>query len=225
MWGQIMGTGIVNAVDDMRVTNPPSNPALLDALANDFVAHKFDLKQLLRTILKSEVYSLSANPIKENASDRQNFARYKPKRMPAEVLLDAVGAVTGAPEHFFGFPNGTRAIGLPDQAVGGRSERETACECERSYAPNLSQTLHLMNSPEIQDKLSTGNGIVSKLIAAKKSSPEIVEEMFLRALSRKPTANELKDAVTALDQAKDRKGELEDFEWVLLNSKEFMFNH
>ena len=203
MWGQVMGVGLVNAVDDMRVTNPPSNPALLDALAKDFVDHKFDRKHILRTILKSEVYSLSSNPIKENASDHQNFARYKPKRMAAEVLLDAVGEVTGAPERFGGFPQGTRAIDLPDQGVGnyflttfGRSGRETACECERSYAPNLSQTLHLMNSPEIQGKIADGKGILSKLLNDKKSSTEIVGELFLRALSRKPTANEKKEAVS-----------------------------
>ncbi len=118
MWGHIMGVGLVEAVDDMRATNPPSNPELLDALAKDFVEHKFDLKHLLKTILKSQAYGLSANPTQHNATDRQNYARYKPRRLPAEALFDAVCAVTGTPEHYQGFPNGTRAIDLPDQAVG-----------------------------------------------------------------------------------------------------------
>jgi hypothetical protein len=232
MWGHFMGLGIVDAVDDMRATNPPSNPALLDALAKDFLEHKFDLKALMKTIMKSQVYSLSSFPTPHNATDRQNFARYKPRRLPAEPLFDAVCTVTGMPEHYFGFPNGTRAIDLPDQAVNsyflttfGRSQRETACECERSYAPNLSQTLHLMNSPEIQGKIADAKGIVAALVKDNKKSNEMVEELYLRAFSRKPHADELKDAVSLLDGSKDRKAALEDFTWVLLNSKEFLFNH
>lgn len=232
MWARFMGVGLVDAVDDMRATNPPSNPALLDALAKDFIEHKFDLKQLMKTIMKSQAYSLSSTPTPHNATDRQNYARYKPRRLPAEALFDAVCVATGMPEHYAGFPNGTRAIDLPDQAVGsyflttfGRSERETACECERSYAPNLSQTLHLMNSPEIQGKISDEKGFVASLLKRKKPSNEMIEEMYLRTYSRKPHADELKDAMSLLDSSKDRKAALEDFAWMLLNSKEFLFNH
>ncbi len=232
LWSRFMGVGLVDAVDDMRATNPPSNPALLDALAKEFVDHKFDLKQLMKTIMKSQTYGLSSTPTPHNATDRQNYARYKPRRLPAEALFDAVCVATGMPEHFSGFPNGTHAIDLPDQAVGsyflttfGRSERETACECERSYAPNLSQTLHLMNSPEIQGKISDDKGFVAGLLKSKKPSNEMIEEMYLRTYSRKPHADELKDAISLLDSSKDRKAALEDFAWMLLNSKEFLFNH
>ena len=232
IWARFMGVGLVDAVDDMRATNPPSNPALLDALAKEFVDHKFDLKQLIKSIMKSQAYGLSSNPTQHNATDHQNYARYKPHRLPAEALFDAVCTATGMPEHYFGFPNGTRAIDLPDQAVSsyflttfGRSERETACECERSYAPNLSQTLHLMNSPEIQGKISDDKGFVATLIKAKKPSAEMIESMYLRTFSRKPTESELKAAVGLLDASADKKAALEDFTWMLLNSKEFLFNH
>lgn len=232
MWGRFMGEGLVNAVDDMRATNPASNPALLDALAKEFVDHKFDLKAVIKAIMKSQTYGLSSTPTPHNATDHQNYARYKPRRLPAEALFDAVCTATGMPEHYNGFPNGTRAIDLPDQAVNsyflatfGRSERETACECERSYAPNLSQTLHLMNSPEIQNKISDDKGFVAALVKAKKPSAETIESLYLRTYSRKPTDSELKDAVSLLDASKDRKATLEDFTWMLLNSKEFLFNH
>jgi len=232
MWGHFMGIGIVNNIDDMRVTNPPSNPALLDGLARDFVDNKFDLKHLIKVIMKSEVYQLSSEPTGYNATDRQNFARYRTKRLSAEVLLDAVSTVTGSPEKFPGLPLGTRAIELPDNAVGsyflhvfGRSERETACECERSYAPNLAQTLHLMNSGEIQTKLSDGKGRVAELLKAKKNSNEMIEDLYLSSFGRKPVADEEKDAAKLIDASSDKKAAVEDFCWMLLNSKEFLFNH
>ncbi|HYG76254.1 MAG TPA: DUF1549 and DUF1553 domain-containing protein [Planctomycetota bacterium] len=232
MFGHIMGLGLVNAVDDMRITNPPSNPALLGALAKDLVDHKFDLKHLIRTIMKSQTYGLSAEPTQYNASDRQNYARYRPKRLSAEALLDAVCAVTGVPEKFPGLPLGTRAIELPDQAVSsyflnafGRSERESPCECERSYAPNLAQVLHLMNSSEIQGKLSNDKATVAELIKSGKKNEEIIEELYLRSVARKPRPEELKDAVAAISSASDRKAAIEDFTWMLLNTKEFLFNH
>lgn len=232
MFASLMGVGLVNAVDDMRVTNPPSNPELLDALAKDLSSHHFDLKALVRSIMKSETYGLSSEPTNYNATDRQNFARYHTKRLSAEVLLDAVSSVTGSKEKFPGLPLGTRAIELPDQAVGsyfltafGRSGRETACECERSYAPNLAQILHLMNSPEIQGKIAGDKGTVAQLIAAKKSNEEVVEALYLRGFSRKPTASESKDASAMIAAAPNRKAAIEDFVWLVLNSKEFLFNH
>ena len=232
MFAAVMGAGLVNAIDDMRVTNPPSNPELLEALAKDIAGNHFNLKALLRSILTSETYGLSSEPTPYNATDRQNFARYHTKRLSAEVLLDAVSAVTGSQEKFPGLPLGTRAIELPDQAVSsyflsafGRSGRETPCECERSYAPNLAQILHLMNSPEIQAKISSDKGTVAGLLAAKKSNEEIVEALYLRGFARKPSASESKDAAAILGAASNRRAAVEDFAWLVLNSKEFLFNH
>jgi hypothetical protein len=232
MFGHLMGIGIVNAVDDMRVTNPPSNPALLDALAKDFVAHKFDLKYLIATIMRSQTYGLSCEPTQYNSSDRQNYSRYRTKRLSAEVLLDAVVAVTGSPEKFGGMPAGTRAIELPDQAVSsyflaafGRSGRESPCECERSYSPNLAQILHLMNSPEIQGKISAETGTVGTLLKANKSNEEIIETLYLKTFARKPVETEMKDALASITAAPERKAAVEDMAWTLLNSKEFLFNH
>lgn len=232
MWAHFMGLGLVEAVDDMRVTNPPSNPELLTALSDDFIGHGFDVKHLIRTIMTSQVYGLSASPTEFNAKDKQNYARYTPKRMSAEVLLDAISAASGANEKFAGFPTGTRAIDLPDEAVGsyfldvfGRSHRDTPCECERSYAPNLAQVLHLMNSPELQNKLADGRGLIAQGVAAKKTDQELIETMYLASVSRLPQADELKDAATYVAGAKNRQAALTDMLWVLLNSKEFLFNH
>jgi Protein of unknown function (DUF1553)/Protein of unknown function (DUF1549) len=230
MWAHFLGVGLVEAVDDMRVTNPPSNPALLDALARDFVAHKFDIKHLVRAIMTSRTYQLSAAPTSENEKDRQNYARYFPRRLPAEVLSDAMDTATGSPERFNGFPVGTRAIDLPDEAINsyfldvfGRSQRETACECERSKAPNLAQVLHLMNSPETQNKIA--NGRVGRLIKDKKTDEEIARELFLWSFSRMPRSDELESVLGYVRSAKDRKSAIEDVLWSLLSSKEFLFNH
>ncbi len=232
LWAHYLGVGLVEAVDDMRVTNPPSNPALLDALAKDLAEHKFDLKHVMRAIMTSQVYSLSSAPNSDNHTDRQNYARYFPRRLPAQSLLDAVDTVTGTTEKYTGFPLGTRAIELPDESVPnyfldvfGRSHRETACECERSYAPNLAQALHLMNSPEVQNKIADEKGLVAKLATSKRANAEVIEELYLRAFSRKPNDEEQKEAVKLLAETKDRRAFLEDFMWTLLNSKEFAFNH
>ncbi len=230
LWAHFLGVGLVEAVDDLRVTNPPSNPALLDALAQDFVTHKFDLKHLIRTIMSSQTYQLSSAPTPDNEKDRQNYARYFPRRLPAEVLSDAVDAATGSAERFGGFPAGTRAIDLPDEAISsyfldvfGRSQRETACECERSKAPNLAQVLHLMNSPETQHKVA--NGRVGTLLNEKKTDEEITRELFLWAFARLPKPEE-KDAVMGyVRTASARKPAFEDVLWSLLSSKEFLFNH
>jgi Protein of unknown function (DUF1549)/Protein of unknown function (DUF1553) len=232
IWSHFLGVGLVEAVDDLRVTNPPSNPELLDALAKDLVDHKFDLKHLIRTITTSEVYALSSLPTQYNAKDRRNFARFFPKRMPAEVLSDAVDAVCGSTEKFSGFPLGTRAIDLPDEGVNsyfldvfGRSQRESPCECERSYAPNLAQVLHLINSPELQRKLTDGQGRAAKLIAEKKSPEDMVTDLYLTGFGRVPQPEEMTEATAVLRETKDQKGALTDLMWVMLNSKEFLFNH
>ncbi len=230
MWAHFLGLGLVEAVDDMRVTNPPTNPELLNALAKDFIAHKFDLKHLIRTIMNSRTYQLSSAPSPFNAKDRQNYARYFPRRLAAEVLSDAVDAATGSSERFGGFPAGTRAIDLPDEAINsyfldvfGRSQRETACECERSKAPNLAQLLHLMNSPETQNKIS--NGRVERMIKEKLPDEEIARELFLWAFSRQPKADELDAVLGHVRSATNKKAAFEDVLWSLLSSKEFLFNH
>jgi hypothetical protein len=232
LWAHYMGVGLVEAVDDMRVTNPPSNPQLLEALARELIDYHFDLKHLQATIMKSRAYSLSSTPTEENKTDRQNYARYTPRRLSAQALLDAVDLVTGSQEKFDGLPLGTRAIDLPDESVPsyfltvfGRSMRETACECERSYAPNLSQVLDLMNSPELQNKITAKKGRLDTLLAAKKSDEEILSDFYLSAFGRNPRPDELKDALAMMAAAKDRKAALEDFAWMFLNAKEFLFNH
>ena len=232
IWAHFMGTGLVESVDDMRVTNPPSNPELLEALAKDLTNYQFNLKHVMGTIMKSRAYSLSSTPIEENKTDRQNYARYTPRRLSAETLLDAVDSVTGSQEKFAGLPLGTRAIELPDESVPsyflkvfGRSMRESACECERSYAPNLSQILHLMNSPEVQTKVSNDKSRLAAMIKAKKTDEQILTDFYLRAFGRNPLPAELKDATAMLAASKDHKGALEDFAWMFLNSKEFLFNH
>ena len=232
IWSHYMGVGLVEAVDDMRVTNPPSNPQLLDALAKELTDYRFDLKHLMATIMKSRAYSLSSTPTDFNKTDRQNYARYTPKRLSAETLLDAIDVVTGSQEKFQGLPLGTRAIELPDESVPsyflnvfGRSMRESACECEKSYAPNLSQILHLMNSPELQTKIANDKGRLAGMLKDNKSDEQILNEFYLRSFGRNPRPDELKDATAMLASAKDRKGALEDFAWMFLNSKEFLFNH
>ena len=232
IWAHFMGVGLVEAVDDMRVTNPPSNPQLLDALAKEMVDYRFDLKHLMATIMKSRAYGLSSVPTEQNKTDRQNYARYTPKRLSAEALLDAIDVVTGSQQKFTGLPLGTRAIDLPDEAVPsdfltvfGRSMRETACECERSYAPNLSQILHLMNSPELQDKIANDKARIAQMLKANKTDEQILTEFYLRAFGRNARPDELKDATAMLASAKDHKAALEDFEWMFVNSKEFLFNH
>src|SRR6476659_7046050 len=181
-WAHFFGRGIVDPLDDMRVTNPPSNPELLDALAQNLVENKFSLKALVKTICKSRTYQLSAVPNEFNQHDRQAYARYYPKRLAAEVLLDSVNQVTASPSQFNGLPKDryapARAIQLPDESfqsyfldVFGRPQRISACECERVSEANLAQALHLLNSSEIQGKLARQGGRADALASAKDPRP------------------------------------------------------
>jgi hypothetical protein len=231
-WGYLLGRGIVEPVDDLRVTNPASNPALLDALAKDFVAHKFDLKHLLRTIMTSETYQLSSNPTRDNKRDDVFYTKYAVKRMGAEELLDAISFATGTTEKFPSLPQGMRAVQLPDTAVQsyfldtfGRPPRSIVCECERSVEPNMAQALHLMNSDFVQNKITAGNGRLAKLLEAKKSDKEIVEELYLVTFSRPSTEQEAVRAQLSVTQAANRKEGFEDLLWALINSREFIFKH
>jgi hypothetical protein len=233
-WKHFFGRGLVDPEDDMRVTNPASNPELLDALANDFVKHDFDLKHLVRTIATSNVYQLAAEPNDWNQDDKQNFSRYYPKRLNAEVLLDAIDQVTGTQTSFAGIPAGTRAVQLPDTGfnsyfltVFGRPEASSACECERSSEANLAQSLHLLNSSEIQGKLTAASGNAARLAGDKSRPDELkIRELYLLAFSRVASPDELSIAMAHIQKnAQDPKRAYEDIVWALVNTKEFLFNH
>ncbi len=231
LWAHFLGRGLVEPVDDVRATNPPTNPELLDALAKKLVESKYDVKALIRTITASRVYQLSTKPNATNERDEQNYSRAPLKRIPAEVLLDMICQTTGVPEKFSGVPTGTRAIQLWDSKVPheflklfGRPVRASACECERVHEPSVAQVLHFLNAPELHAKLSHEGGTVARLV--KKKDAELAEELYLTFYSRHPTADEEKIAVDYLKKnAGHRIEATEDLAWSLMNSLEFVFNH
>jgi hypothetical protein len=232
MWGHFLGRGLYHEVDDLRDSNPPSNPELLEALAKDFIEHKFDVKHIIRTILNSRVYQLSAEPIDANKKDRQNFARYYGRRLIAEVFFDAVNQTAGTKANFSGVPADARAVDLPHEGFGSyfldtfdRPRRVTGCECERSTGATLGQVLLLANSEEIESKLHAPDGRLARLLKAKKTDAEIIEELYLTAYARPPSKAEMEKTVAYVGRQTDRQKALEDVLWVILNSKEFMFNH
>ncbi|HEV3025336.1 MAG TPA: DUF1549 domain-containing protein [Pirellulales bacterium] len=232
-WKHVFGRGIVDPEDDMRVTNPASNPELLSALAEHFIASRFDLKDLLRTIAKSSTYQLSAEPNQYNLNDKQNFSRYYPKRLTAEVLLDSLDLVTGSTTGFNGLPAGTRAVELPDTGantyfltVFGRPEGASACECERSQEANLAQSLHLLNSAEVQGKLSNAQGRAAQLAKDDKQAPEEkIRSLYLSVFSRMPISEEVQVALAHVNRVENKQQAYEDILWALVNTKEFLFNH
>ncbi|WP_254506935.1 DUF1549 domain-containing protein [Anatilimnocola floriformis] len=233
-WKHFFGRGLVDPEDDMRVTNPASNPELLEALAKNFTDSGFDLKALCRTIVSSTTYQLSAEPNEWNQDDKQNFSRYYPKRLNAEVLLDSIDQVTGNQSSFGGVPAGTRAVQLPDNGfnsyfltVFGRPESSSACECERSSEANLAQSLHLLNSGEIQGKLTSGSGKAAVLANDKARPNDVkVRELYILAFGRPPLPEELTVALSHIQKNEaDQKRAYEDIVWALVNTKEFLFNH
>ncbi len=232
LWGHFLGRGLYHEVDDLRDTNPPSNPELLDALAKDFIQHGFDVKHVIRTILNSRVYQLSAEPTPHNRDDRQNFARYYARRMPAEVFLDAVDQATGTKTAFSGVSTNARAIDLPHEGFGSyfldtfdRPRRVTSCECERSTGGTLAQVLLLSNSEEIENKIAAGNGRVARLVREKKPIRDAIEELYLAAYARYPRPEELNRTLGHVEGQANRQQALEDVLWAIINTKEFMFNH
>lgn len=230
-WKHFFGRGIVDPEDDLRVTNPPSNPELLDALAKHFIDHKFDLKDLVRTICKSSVYQLSPLPTEQNAGDTQSFSRFYPRRMTAEVLYDAINQVSAVPANFGGVPQGTTAVQLPDNGfnnyflqVFGKPEAESACECERSPEANLAQSLHLINSPDVQNRLQSGNGLAARLAQdQQRPDAEKINEIYLRAFCRLPNDEERKLVLDYVAQAMNKQYAWEDVLWAAFNAKEFQF--
>jgi hypothetical protein len=234
MWSHFFAQGLVEPIDDMRDTSPASNEPLLAALAEHLKNERGDLKQLIRAITQSQVYQLSSMTNPSNEADTRNFSHMALKSIPAEVLLDAISQATGRAEEFELMPTGTRAIQLWDNRVNhyflqvfGRPLRATACECERMNEPSVAQVLHLMNSPEIQSKVSHPRGRVAQLVRQGRTSGEIVSELYLATYSRPPSEPELASAVGYLDAATSdgrRAAAAEDILWTLLNTTEFLFN-
>ena len=233
VWANFMGVGLVEAVDDMRKTNPPSNEPLLAALSDYLAQQHYDLKALMREILESDAYQRSGEAMPQNVADRRFYSHYYPKRLMAEVMLDAASQVTGAPTAFPGYPPGTRAIQLPDSNVDsyflrsfGRPDRLATCECERTSLPSMAQALHMANGDTLNVKLSAKDNRIDQLLADKASDQKIIEDVFLSALSRLPTATESKLLTASLAQnPADRRHEIEDLYWGVLSSNGFCFNH
>lgn len=233
IWGNYFGRGFVEPVDDFRVSNPAVNEPLLNALAADFTRHGYDLKQMMRTILNSELYQLSSAPNDTNLADTKNFSRSARRRLPAEVMLDAVCDVTGVPDEFEGCPPGTRAIQTWSFKIAshfldafGRPNASTDAPCERNLRTSVVQSLHLMNSQALQAKLANAQGRAHLLAASDKKPEEIVTELYLAAFMRPPTPGELADASAGFgSEIKARQTATEDVLWALLNSPEFVFNH
>lgn len=230
IWGYYMGFGLVEPIDDMRATNPPSNPELLDALATDFVDSGFDLRHLMKSIMLSRVYQLDSTPRPENSANERLYVHYNVKRMPAEALLDAIDFVCGTQERFSGVPAGTRAIELPDPNYAsyfldtlGRPQRVIACECERASQPNLAQVLHIANGDVVNKKLADKNGRLTNL--EKSDDGTAINELYLLTMSRSPTPAEFAEAAKIITKAEKRREGLEDLLWALLNSREFLFVH
>ena len=234
LWGHFFGRGIVQEVDDLRDTNPPSNPELLDALAGDFIRSKYDVKALIRQLLVSRVYQLSSDPTEHNKTDQQNFARYYARRMPSEVFHDAVNQVCASRQEFTGMPRSARAVDLPHENFGSyfldvfdRPKRVTVCECERSSSATLAQVLLLSNSDEMENKIAAGEGRVARMLKEKMAPAAMVDELFLAARGRLPVAAEKERALAHLAGAKKNEESkvVEDLLWALVNSREFLFNH
>jgi hypothetical protein len=232
-WAHFLGRGLVEPVDDVRATNPPSNPELLDALARYLVENRFDAKALIRAITASRTYQLSSQPNTTNERDEQNYSRAMLRRPEAEVLLDMVSQVTGVPERFAGTPPGTRALQLWDSKVPhyflrtfGRPERISACECERQREPSVAQVLHLLNAREIHEKLSHDGGSLAKLARHEPADGPLVEELYLTFYARPPGDDEKRTAVAYLREHEGKRRQaVEDLGWGLLNTLEFLFNH
>jgi len=231
LWAHYFGHGLVEPLDDFRPTNPATNEPLLTELAKHLRDSKYDLKAFTRTLLNSKAYQLTSRPVPGNADDAQNFSHASAKALPAEVLLDAISQTTGVPEKFNGVPDGTRAIQLWDNRIPsyffrifGRPLRASVCECERSNEPSITQALHLMNSPEIAEKIRAKTGTAKKLAESKLTPAEVIDELYLTVLARLPNDKE-KAASLAVFAESDRRAAAEDVLWALLNTKEFLFNH
>ena len=245
-WKHFFQRGVIEPEDDIRDSNPPSNPELLAALEKHFIASGFDLKELVRAITRSNAYQLSATPNQYNLADRQNYSRFYPRRLQAEVLLDAIDRLAGTQTDFANLPPGTRAVALPDNSynrsspflrVFGRPEGESVCECERVQSSSLAQSLHLINASDIKSKLASPSGRAERLAKDSRPAEAKVRELYLAAFAREPRSDELKTSLDYLadarlnsdgkpiDAQQAARENYQDLIWALINTKEFLFNH
>jgi hypothetical protein len=231
-WSYLLGRGIIDPVDDIRSSNPASNPELLDALTDDFIEHKFDVQHLLRTICRSRVYQHSFRTNQWNADDVINFSHALPRRLTAEQLLDSVIVATGSTAGFPGLPRGFRAAQLPDSNIGvasfldqfGRPARESSCECERSSEVSLAQAMTMINGPTVATALADPKGRIAQLMQSNADDKKLVEELYLAAWGRFPTAAEMNKAIQYLASSPSKQEGAQDLLWALLNSPAFLFN-
>ncbi len=230
--GYLAGRGLVEPIDDLRATNPPSNVGLMDALSQDFASSGFNLKHLIRTIMASRLYQLDSQPTPANAADTRFYSHYRVKRIGAEPLLDAIDYATGSPTKYPNLPAGTRAIDLPDSnypnhflVTFGKPKRVSVCECERTPDENLAQALHTLNGDILATKLADTKGRVARLIAEKKPHADIVSELYLASVSRRPSPAELEASVKFLEENPNPAECYQDLLWALMNSKQFLFVH
>jgi hypothetical protein len=236
VWKQFMGRGLVEPADDLRLTNPASNEPLMQTLCDEFVANEYDLKHLMRRIMNSATYQRSSRPVDSAAPDNIHYSQYIVRRLPAEVILDAYSQVTGVPTNFAFYPEGTRALQLPDTLVVsyfldafGRPEREDPHAEERDDEATLAQALHLVNGDTLNNKLRDERSFLTALLSEFKDDAIALEEIYLRALSRRPTAEERARALVALDwlnevDSRARREAFEDLAWAVMTSDEFLFN-
>jgi hypothetical protein len=245
-WKHFFGRGLIEPEDDIRDSNPASNPELLAALEKHFVDSKFDLKDLVRVIVRSRAYQLSSTPNKDNIADRQNYSRYYPRRLSAEVLLDAIDRFSETQTDFANLPPGTRAVALPDNSynqstpflrVFGRPEGQSVCECERVQSSNLAQSLYMINASDIRSKLARTEGRAERLAKDPRAADAKVKELYFAAFSRAPRPDELKTALDflnetptdstgkRLDAATAARRSYQDLLWAMISAKEFLFNH
>ncbi len=245
-WKHFFKRALIEPEDDIRDTNPPSNPELMAALEAHFIKSGFDLKELVKVITQSHAYQLSAMPNEYNLLDRQNYSRFYPRRLQAEVMLDSIDDLAGSSTSFANLPPGTRAIALPDNSytkssaflkVFGRPSSASVCECERNQTSSLAQSLHLMNSSEIKSKLATGGGRATQMAKETESVEAQVKQLYLAAFSREPRPEELQTAIEFLTtpvtdgktkadaKKKPTSKDYQDLIWALMNTKDFLFNH
>jgi hypothetical protein len=230
IWAHFFGIGIIEPVDDVRISNPASNPELLAALAKRFTEYNYDFKRLVYDICTSRTYQLATHTNESNAADSRNFSHGRIRRLRAEVLLDVITQVTQTKNKFKGLPLGARAVQIADGNVGnyflttfGRATRETVCTCEVKMEPNLSQALHLMNGDIVQARIK--NGGLTKELLKEQSPTEVLKQLYLRTLCRPPSADENTAILGQLEKESDKQAAMDDVFWALLNSKEFIFTH